>query len=155
MTPEQRNCVIALAVGLLVNGAAAIRIAQLYANGSLAAPDAVNVWARNVVWVIPAAIGLNVALMLLVRIFGSDRHRPHLIDERDRKFQLYGMGVTLVAAGVGFMALLITLAVGVDTIIALNVLFFCFAAGDLLGNTIRLASYRFGDLCQSVGGCRA
>ncbi|MEM8875624.1 MAG: hypothetical protein AAGD32_15365 [Planctomycetota bacterium] len=142
MSNQERVTVVAILTNLLVNGYAVVRVGQLYADGALAGDEAVTVWARAVVWVIPAAIGLTILLNVLFAMADRERQNNNVIDERDRQFQLRGMGVTLVVVCLGYVAMLGGLAFGWATIVVLNVLFFSFAAGDLLGNAVRLASYR-------------
>ncbi len=144
MSPEERACVVAIVTNLLVNGYAVVRVVQLYLDGALAGDDAVTVWARAVIWVVPAAIVLTIVLNVLLAKANRDRALPHVVDERDRQFQLRGMGVTLVVVGLGYVAMLGTFALGWAAIVGLNVLLFAFAFGDLSGNAVRLASYRIG-----------
>jgi len=66
------------------------------------------------------------------------------VDERDRKFQLRGMGTTLVGAAMGYVAMIVTLAFGGDTVIGLTIMYASIALGDLVGNIVRIASYRIG-----------
>ena len=105
--------------------------------------DAVLVWARSVVWVIPAAVALTIVLNIFSKMFSKD-HESVVADERDRKFQLRGMATTIVFVGLGYMVMLTGLAIGWPTLLALNILFFSAALGDLMGNIVRLYSYKLG-----------
>lgn len=143
MSNQERATVIQLITSLLVNTYAIIMIGRLYTSGALAAEDAVTVWARAVVWVIPAAIGLTIVLNIAFRML--DKHRsPQVVDERDRQFQLRGMATMVVFIALGYIVMLIGLAIGWPAILALNILFFAFAFGDLVGTLVRLGSYRIG-----------
>ena len=143
MSNQERATVIQLFTSLLVNTYAIVMVGRLYSSGALAAEDAVIVWARAVVWVIPAAIGLTVVLNIAFRLADKDR-APQVVDERDRQFQLRGMATMVVFIALGYIAMLIGLAIGWPTILGLNILFFAIAFGDLIGTLVRLGSYRIG-----------
>ena len=144
MSSQERATVVALITNLLVNGYAVTRVVQLYQDGTLAGEDALSAWARAVVWVIPAAIGLTIVLNILFNLMDKDRKHNNVVDERDQNFQMRGIGVTLIVICLGYVVMLTGLAFGWTALVALNLLFFAFAAGDLLGNAVRLASYRIG-----------
>lgn len=143
MSNQERATVIQLITSLLVNTYAIVMVGWLYASGALVAEGAVTVWARAVVWVIPAAIGLTIVLNIGFRMADKDRG-PQVIDERDRQFQLRGMATMVVFIALGYIVMLTGLAFAWPTILALNILFFAFAFGDLIGTLVRLGSYRFG-----------
>ena len=144
MSHHQRATIVALLTNLLVNGYAIASVGRLHLAGALSGDDAVRVWAQAVVWVIPAAILSTIVLTLLFQAVEKERG-PRVMDERDRLFRLRGVFVFLVFVGVGYTAMLTTLAIGWPTVAALNLLFFATASGDLVGNVTRLASYRMGD----------
>ena len=143
MSNQERATVVALITNLLVNTYAIVRVSQLYTGGALVAEDAVMVWAQAVVWVIPAAILLTIVLNIAFRMADKERG-PQVVDERDQKFRLRGMVAMIVFVCLGYTAMLTTLAIGWPTILALNILFFATAFGDLVGNVVRLGSYRIG-----------
>lgn len=143
MSSQERSTIIALITTVLVNTYAIVRVIQLYKAGALEGEDAVMVWAQAVVWVIPAAILLTIFLNIVTWVLDKDRG-PNVTDERDQKFRLRGMVALVVFICLGYMVMLAGLAIGWPTILALNILFFTIAFGDLVGNVVRLASYRFG-----------
>ncbi|MEQ9460995.1 MAG: hypothetical protein RIG82_08595 [Phycisphaeraceae bacterium] len=142
MSHQERASIVAIITNLLVNGYAAVRVGQLYDAGALSSEDALMVWAQAVIWVIPLAIGLTIVLNILFTMAEKGADKAMVVDERDRQFQLRGIFVTLVVVGLGYITMLAGFAIGWTAIIGLNLLFFTFALGDLLGNTVRLASYR-------------
>ena len=144
MSKEERASIIAIIINLLLNTYIIVRLVQLFKAGALAGEDGTMVWARAVVWAIPAAIVLTIAFNILLMLTDKQRSLNKVVDERDRIFQLRGMSVTLVVAALGYIGMLITLSTGWSAVAGLTMLYICFAAGDLLGNIVRLASYRIG-----------
>lgn len=144
MSREERSSVIGIITGLLVNAYIVIRLAQLYQQGALSGNDAVTTWAQTVVWVIPAAIIITIVLHITFAMTDSERALNNIVDERDRKFQLRGMGTTLVGAAIGYVAMIVTLAFEGDIVVGLTIMYGSIALGDLFGNIVRIASYRIG-----------
>lgn len=145
MCRQERASVAAIAISLLLNAYVLIRLNQMFAAGVLDGPDAPMVWARMVVWIVPAAIVLTVVVHLLgIALSREDDAGGPAADERDRLFQVRGMSVTLVVFGLGFVGSLIGLALGWTPLTGFLAIYYSAAAGDLLGNVVRLASYRVG-----------
>jgi hypothetical protein len=144
MSREERSSVIGIITGLLVNTYVVIRLVQRFLNGAFSGEDAVTAWAQTVVWAIPAAIIITIVLHITFTMTDSERALNNIVDERDRKFQLRGMGTTLVGAAIGYVAMIVTLAFGGDTVVGLTIMYASIALGDLLGNIVRITSYRIG-----------
>lgn len=144
MSSQQRACIVAIITNLLLNTYIIVRLVQLYNAGALAGEGAVTTWARAVVWAIPAAILITIVLNVLLAMMSKDRNQRDLVDERDRMFQVRGLWVTLVCIGLGYMTMIVLLAIGWAPVAGLTLLYLSCAAGDLLGNCVRLASYRIG-----------
>ena len=68
MVYQDRNNIVSIVVGLAVNFYIISRLIDLNAAGAFDAPDAVNVWARTVVWVIPIAIAATIAGTIIFNI---------------------------------------------------------------------------------------
>jgi hypothetical protein len=144
MSSEERASFIGIITNLVLNTYIIVRLVQLYNAGALAGEDAVTNWARTVVWVIPATILVTVVLNILVTMFSKERDQRDVVDERDRKFQVRGLWATVISIGLGYTAMMVLLALGWTPVYGLTLLYVSFAAGDLLGNSARLASYRIG-----------
>lgn len=144
MSREERSSVIGIITGLLVNAYIVIRLTQMFHQGAFSGDNAVTIWAQTVVWAIPAAIVMTIVLHTTFTMTDSERAQSNIIDERDRKFQLRGMGTTLVGAAIGYVAMIVTLAFEGDTVIGLTIMYGSIALGDMLGNIVRIASYRIG-----------
>lgn len=144
MSPQERASVVGVITNLSLNAAVILRLWYLFDRGALTGEDAASVWARTIVWTLPAAIALTIGLSCAFAVAARERFRFSLADERDRKFQFRGMAITLVGMGIGYMAMLVGLAIGWPTVVCLTILYAAIALGDLLGNVVRLASYRIG-----------
>jgi len=144
MSHQERASIVAIITSLLLNLYVMVRLVQLFANGALSGEDALMVWSRAIVWVIPAAVLLTIVLNGLFSIMAIDRSQKNIVDERDRRFQIRGLCITLIFAGIGYMTMIIVFAFGWSAVAGMTLLYVSFAVGDLIGNVVRLASYRIG-----------
>ena len=144
MSHQERASVVGIVIGLVLNGYVSVRLWQLFGSGALSGEDAPMVWAQAIVWVIPAAVAIAIVSSILFAIAAKDSKRNAITDERDRLFQYRGMCVTLIAIAFGFIGMVVALAVGWSAVVGLTLLYASAAIGDLLGQTVRLASYRIG-----------
>ena len=144
MCNQERASVIAIITSLLTNGFILTRYLQLSSAGALTGPDATMIWARVVLWMIPAAIVLTIVLNVLFSISMRERLLDSTADERDRLFQLRGMHVMAVVFGIGFVGAMAGLASGWVPLTGFIVIWIGAALGDLSGNVVRIASYRLG-----------
>jgi len=148
MSHEERNTVAALIAGLLVNAYVIWKLRTMAADGLLSGPAAIETWARAMLWVIPVGIALVIAMTILVSIghaIVTGEPKPSfIVDERDKAIQVFGMRVTMVIVGAGFIGMVVALALGVGTLSALIGLWFAMAAGDIFGNLGRIYRYRRG-----------
>ena len=146
MNSEERNIWAALLSGLIVNAWFFHRIWLMFSDGTSTAPDAMQIWARTIIWAIPAAIVATIALTILVSIAAAmvtgEKSIPTLKDERDRLFQLWGLGVTMAFTVLGFVSAVVVLAFGHSGFLAFNLVYLGCAIGDMAGNTLKLVLYR-------------
>ena len=148
MNSEERNVWVALVSSLIVNALFASRIRGMFRDGTATAPDGLQIWAQTILWVVPAAIVVTIALTILAAILqamvtGDDRV-IFLKDERDRQFELWGLGATMLFMVFGFFGSMIGLAFGVSAFVAFNLVYLTFFLGDLAGNLVKLGLYRCG-----------
>lgn len=148
MNSEERNVWVALVSSLIVNAYFANRIWGMFQGGTAAAPDGLQIWAQTILWVVPAAIIVTIALTVLAAIVQAmvtgDERVIFLKDERDRQFELWGLGATMLFMVFGFFGSLIGLAFGTSAFVAFNLVYLTFFLGDLAGNLVKLGLYRFG-----------
>jgi len=144
MSNQERASIVGIITCLLLNAYVIIRLVQLFGAGALSGENATMVWARAIVWVLPAAIVLTIVLNWVLTMASEDRYQRNMVDERDRQFQLRGLYITLITMGIGFMTMIVVLATGWTAVAGLTLLYASCALGDLLGNAVRLGSYRIG-----------
>lgn len=144
MSSQERASIVGIITCLLLNAYVIIRLVQLFGAGALSGENATMVWARAIVWVLPAAIVLTIVLNWVLTMASEDRYQRNMVDERDRQFQLRGLYITLITMGIGFMTMIVVLATGWTAVAGLTLLYASCALGDLLGNAVRLGSYRIG-----------
>ncbi|MBC7738800.1 MAG: hypothetical protein H7245_16640 [Candidatus Saccharibacteria bacterium] len=146
MNSEQRNIWAALLSGLMVNTYFFARLWTMFQDGTSAAPDGMQTWARMVLWAIPASIIAVITLTILLNIgagiITGEKPGPALKDERDRLFQLWGLGVTMATTVVGFITAVCLLALGQTGFLAFTCVYLGCALGDMAGNALKLTLYR-------------
>ncbi len=148
MSPEERNTFVSLLCNLLVNGYVIWRLREMFAAGAFNGPDALQVWAQMTLWVIGAAIVLTILLTIAFNIvfaIATGDHDPSFLkDERDAVFEMRGNGATTLLMVLGFIGSIVALAVGSSALTAFLILYFLTAAGSLMGDIVKLLSYRAG-----------
>ncbi|MEO8242083.1 MAG: hypothetical protein ABI832_07190 [bacterium] len=146
MNSEERNTWVALISSLIVNAWFYRQIWIMFHNGTSLAPDGLQIWARTVIWVIPVSIIVTIVLTILASmlyaVVTGERAAAFMKDERDRQFQLWGLGVTMIVCVAGFLAAMTSLALGTSGFVAFTLIYFGFSLGDLAGNLLKLALYR-------------
>lgn len=148
MNSEERNTWVGLFSSLIVNAWFYNRIWAMFTDGTSTAPDALQIWARTVIWVVPVAILSTIGLTILVSIVhgmvSGEKTVVFLKDERDAKFELWGLGATMVLAVAGFLSAMLALALGFSGFVAFNLIYLGFSLGDVAGSLVKLGLYRCG-----------
>ena len=148
MNSEERNTWVGLFSSLMINGWFYSRIWEMLYDGTATAPDAMQIWARTVIWVIPVSIIATIALTVLATIVQAiltgDKSPTFLKDERDTKFEMWGMGAMMLLAVAGFLGAMGALALGYSGFIAFNLIYLGFSLGDVASNVLKLILYRTG-----------
>ena len=146
MNSEERNVWAALLSSLIVNPYFFYRIWVMFTDGTNTAPDGMQLWARTIIWALPASILSTIVLTILAGIVMGmiTGEKPALFhkDERDRLYQLWGLGVTMAATVIGFVSAVCCLAYGLSGVLAFTLVFLGCAIGDMAGNTLKLVLYR-------------
>ncbi len=148
MTYQDRNNVVSILINLSVDAYIILKLLEMNAAGLFDGPDAVNVWARMVVWVIPisiaATIGGTILFNIAYAIFTGDPKPSFKVDERDRMFDMRSFVAVAVFAGGGFVLTIIGLAIGWSALTGFNIIFFSMALGSLASDVVKFISYRRG-----------
>lgn len=148
MAYQDRNTVVSIFVNLLTIAYVVSQLISMQADGLFDGPDAANVWARMVVWVIPISIAATIIGTILFNIgfaIATGQESPSfVVDERDRHFERRGSFAVIAGAGIGFVTGIVALAMDYSALVGLNIMYFGMAAGALGSDLVRFASYRRG-----------
>jgi len=148
MTYQDRNNIVSILINLIVNGYIISRLIEMNATGAFDGPDAVNVWARMVVWVIPISIGATIIGTILFNIgyaIATGNEKPSfVVDERDKLFEQRGIIAVVVFAAFGFVTAIISLALGASALVGFNIIYFAMAIGSMADDAVKFISYRRG-----------
>jgi len=150
MSHEEKNTVLQIIIGLIVNFYVIVKIRELYSSGAMAGPDAIQVWANTMFWIIVFAIiaGIIMAILgtilfaLIETAMTGEADQNFVSDERDKMIGDTGNKVTMAFTGFGFIALISGIKFGYEPVDCLVVLMFCFSLGGLFGEFVKLARYR-------------
>lgn len=146
MPLEERNTLISLITNLALNGYVVWHLTGLYGSGALDGADAPQILARFLVWVIAVGVALGIGMAIASSIGAAIAARrdpgANIVDERDRLFEARGLAATLFFAAIGFIGSFIALAMGTSPVTAFVLIYFSFAVASLVGDIVRLVSYR-------------
>ena len=150
MSHEEKNTILQIIIGAAINIWLILEIRQLYSNGLMDGPAAIQTWAETVFWIIiiaiVAGIGLTVIgtviFSVIEKIILGEADYSFISDERDKTIASTGDKITLSIIGAGFFVLILGLKFGYEPIDCLILLTFCFSLGGLAGEVAKLARYR-------------
>ena len=149
MSHEEKNTVLQIIIGIAVNIWVIIKVRGLYASGVMEEPDAIQIWAETMFWVIVYAVvgGIIMAIIgtillsIIEAIITGDSDQNFISDERDKMIANSGNKITMGFTGLGFIILISGIKFGYDPIDCLVTLMFCFSLGGLFGELVKLARY--------------
>ena len=148
MTYQDRNTVVSIFVNLAVSAFVVLRLLDMNASGLFDGPDAVNIWARMVIWLIPLGIAATIFGTILFNIgyaIVSNEPKPSfIVDERDKLFERRGSFAVLAFAGAGFVSAVIALSLDASALTGFNIIYFGMALGSFASDIVRFVSYRRG-----------
>ncbi len=150
MSHEEKNTVLQIIIGVVVNIWVIMKVRGLYASGVMDGPDAIQIWAETMFWVIIYAIigGIIIAIIgsilfaMIEAAVTGETDQNFITDERDKMIANIGNKVTVGFTGFGFIALIAGIKFGYDPIDCLVVLMFSFSIGGTIGELFKLARYR-------------
>ena len=150
MSHEEKNTILQIIIGTAINIWLILEIKQLYANGFMEGPTAIQIWAETVFWIIIIAIVAGIGLTVLGTVIFSiiekvifgEAHYNFIMDERDKAIASTGDKISLSIIGAGFIILILGLKFGYETIDCIVLLMFCFSLGGLVGEIAKLTRYR-------------
>ena len=150
MPHEEKNTILQVIIGISINIWLILEIRQLYSNGWMDGPAAIQTWAETVFWIIVISIVAGIVLTVvgtvifsvIEKIICGEADYNFIMDERDKAIASTGDKITLSIIGAGFVILILGLKFGYEIIDCLILLMFCFSFGGLLGEIAKLARYR-------------
>ena len=150
MSHEEKNTILQIIIGTAINIWLILEIKQLYANGFMEGPTAIQIWAETVFWIIIIAIVAGIGLTVIGTVIFSviekvilgEADYNFISDERDKAIASTGDKITLSIIGSGFVILILGLKFGYEIMDCLILLMFCFSFGGLIGEIAKLARYR-------------
>ena len=150
MSHEEKNTILQIVIGAAINIWLILEIKQLYSEGFMEGPTAIQIWAETVFWIIliavVAGIGLTVIgtviFSVIEKVILGEADYNFISDERDKAIASTGDKITLSIIGAGFLVLILGLKFGYKPIDCLILLMFCFSLGGLAGEITKLARYR-------------
>jgi len=148
MAYQDRNTVVSILVNLAVSAFVILRLLEMNASGLFDGPDAINNWARLVIWLIPLGIvGTIIGTILFNIVFAviTNESKPSfVVDERDKLFERRGNLAIITFAGAGFVSAVIAMALDASALAGFNIVYFGMALGALAADFVKFASYRRG-----------
>ena len=150
MSHEEKNTILQIIIGAAINIWLILEIRQLYSNGLMDGPAAIQAWAETVFWVIVISIVAGIVLTVvgtvifsvIEKVIFGEADYNFITDERDKAIASTGDKITLSIIGSGFVILILGLKFGYEIMDCLVLLMFCFSFGGLLGEIAKLARYR-------------
>tara|TARA_B110000003_G_scaffold80061_1_gene81621 strand:- start:1096 stop:1566 length:471 start_codon:yes stop_codon:yes gene_type:complete len=150
MSHEEKNTVLQIIIGIVINIWIIIKVRDLYASGLMEGPDAIQTWAETMFWIILIAIGAGIILAIvgtvlfsiIETIFWGEADNNFISDERDKMIANTGNKITIGFTGAGFIALIAGIKFGYAPIDCLILLMFSYSLGGLVGEFAKLARYR-------------
>ena len=150
MSYEEKTTILQIIIAAGINIWLILEIRQLYSDGLMDGPDAIQIWAETVFWIIMISIVVGIALTvigtvlfaIIERVIFGEADCNFMSDERDKAIASTGDKVTLFIVGAGFFMLILGLKFGYEIIDCLILLMFCFSLGGLIGEIAKLVRYR-------------
>ena len=150
MSHEEKNTLLQIIIGVIINIWIVIEVRNLYINGLMDNPNSIQIWAETIFWIVIFSIFVGIFLSVFGTIVFSiletliigEADNNFIADERDKMIASTGHKITIFFSGAGFTILIIGLKYGYEIVDCLVVLMFCFSLGGLLGEFAKLTRYR-------------
>lgn len=150
MSHEEKNTLLQIIIGVIINIWIVIEVRNLYVNGLMDNPNSIQIWAETIFWIVIFSIFVGIFLSVFGTIVFSiletliigEADNNFIADERDKMIASTGHKITIFFSGAGFIILIVGLKYGYEIVDCLVVLMFCFSLGGLLGEFAKLTRYR-------------
>tara|TARA_B100000003_G_C10886870_1_gene353534 strand:+ start:207 stop:668 length:462 start_codon:yes stop_codon:yes gene_type:complete len=150
LSHEEKNTLLQIIIGVIINIWIVIEVRNLYINGLMDNPNSIQIWAETIFWIVIFSIFVGIFLSVFGTIVFSiletliigEADNNFIADERDKMIASTGHKITIFFSGAGFIILIVGLKYGYEIVDCLVVLMFCFSLGGLLGEFAKLTRYR-------------
>ena len=164
MSYQEKRIVVSIFSGLFIVGAYFLYTSSKIQAGTAAADD-VRFWAIAMLMFIGLGIAATIIIQIIFHILLSiglaikegikngkvdDKEIERSIgaemvtDERDRLIELKSMRIGFTAAGIGFVASLLSIILHHSPVVMMNILFVSFSVGSILEGVTQIYFYRRG-----------
>jgi len=147
MTYQERQATSSLIAGVIIFAAYFLWLWRAAASGYFDSQDAGRLAGIAIcilmVGGIIFTIAFSILFNILTAIINQDPKPSFLVDERDRLLELRAIKYANALIGLGFVACMIGLALGVSFFWTLQFIVIAFAVGSLMESILQLAFYRW------------
>ena len=147
MTYQERQVIGNLLAGIIIFSAYFFWVWRAIDGGLLGTETAATTIGRGILVLIFGGVFLNIGVQILtsigISIITREPKPSNVIDERDRMLELRAVRVSYTIIGMGFVASMIALALGVVPLVVLQFIVLSFAVGTIFESILMLIFYRW------------
>lgn len=147
MTYQERQAIGNLLAGIIIFSAYFFWVWRAIDGGLLGTENAATTIGRGILVLIFGGVFLNIGVQILtsigISIITREPKPSNVIDERDRMLELRAVRVSYTIIGMGFVASMIALALGVVPLVVLQFIVLSFAVGTIFESILMLIFYRW------------
>lgn len=146
MSYQEKQTLSYLISSLIVIGVYAFFVFHQYQEGSFESTTISSRWGTIILILIGAQIILSIISSILVSIIHTviTKENSSVSDERDLMINLKANQISYSVFGIGFMAAMITLAIGLPPLVMFNLIVFSIFGAGIIGYITQLYLYRRG-----------
>ncbi len=149
MSSGERDAYSSLLSSLIYAVMFYLRISGQYEAGLFDGPDALQIWARSILWLILFGIGIAIAVTILFTILyvivTGEKKPSDLKDERDWSIEVRGTRIATVIISIGLVAAIMDLAWGgASAIRALSIILIGCSVSEMIKSLFKIYRYRRG-----------
>lgn len=147
MTYQERQAVGNLIAGIIIFSAYFYWVWRAIDGGLLDSDNAATTIGRGILVLILGGVLINIGVQILtsivISIITREPKPSFVVDERDRMLELRAIRVSYTIIGLGFVASMVALALGVVPLVVLQFIVLSFAIGTIFESILMLIFYRW------------
>ena len=152
MSYQQKSVIASIITTILMITAYWIYVMNRYRQEGQALAENLKFWGAavlifaviSIVARIVMEIVLNVINAATATINAREMEEPGFVDERDKQIELKGERIAYIFVGSGFMISMLSLVLGQQAFVMINIQFTAFYVADLIGSFSKLYFYKRG-----------